>query len=153
MAPEAAAEELKPLKIKCTSSDCTNNLHCFLVTRKLVAEGKKGCCRYCGTDLVNWERVHRRSITDVQFTFEAFRLEMIRHYFWHTPMTTRAINHARRKGKIALRPFATGQLSKLVGSVRHAREGYQTPRETSAKANSIHFAQHATACCCRKCIA
>jgi hypothetical protein len=81
------------------------------------------------------------------------RLEMIRHHFWHTPLTEKALNHARRKGKSAMRQFASHQLRKLVGSARHAREGYQTPRETSSNANAIHFAQHATACCCRKCIA
>lgn len=145
--------ELKPLKIKCTSFDCSNNLHCFLTTKKLAAEGKTGRCRACGADLVDWRRVSRRDLSDVQYTFGALRLEMIRHHFWHTPITLRAVNHARRKGRAALRSVADRQLRKLVGSERHAREGYQTARETSPNANVIHFAQHATACCCRKCIA
>src|ERR1700681_654727 len=104
MSDEASVKApLKPLKIKCTSSDCTNNLHCFLKTKKLVAAGKTGRCRYCDADLVNWERVHRRNPGDVQYVFEMLRLEMIRHYFWHAPLTERARNHARRKGKRALR--------------------------------------------------
>jgi Domain of unknown function (DUF4186) len=144
---------LKPLKIKCTSSDCSNNLHCFLTTKKLAAEGKTGRCRACGADLVDWKRVSRRDLADVRYTFEALRLEMIRHHFWHTPLTQRAVNHARRKGRLVLRTFAKKQLRQLVGSEKHAREGYQTARETSPQANVIHFAQHATACCCRKCIA
>lgn len=144
---------LKPLKITCTSSNCSNNLHCFLTTKKLAAEGKTGRCRDCEADLVDWKRVLRRDLSDVQYTFEALRLEMIRHQFWHTPLTLVAINHARRKGRVELRVFANRQLRQLVGSVRHAREGYQTPRETSPHANAINFAQHATACCCRKCIA
>ena len=153
MSEETESQVLKPLKITCTSADCPNNLHCFLKTTKLVAIGKKGYCRYCNADLVNWERVHRRSVADVRYTFDALRLEMIRHHFWHTPFTERALNHARRKGKRALRAFAEKQLRTLVGSARHAREGYQTPRETSPHANVVHFAQHATASCCRKCIA
>lgn len=144
---------MKPLKIKCTSSDCSNNLHCFLSTKKLEAQGATGRCRSCGADLVNWQRVHQRSPSDVQHTFDALRLELVRHFFWHVPLAPRAINHARRKGKTALSTFANGQLRKLVGTPSHPLEGRQTPRETSANANVIHFAQHATACCCRKCIA
>jgi hypothetical protein len=78
---------------------------------------------------------------------------MIRHHFWHALMSERVVNHARRKGRVELRIFANHQLRQLIGSERHAREGYQTPRETSPHANAVHFAQHATACCCRKCIA
>jgi uncharacterized protein DUF4186 len=150
---QSVAPLLKPLKIKCTDADCSNNLHCFLKTTTLVAAGKTGHCRYCDADLVNWKRVQRRDLADVAYTFEALRLELIRHHFWHTPISDRARNHARRKGKDALRDFATKQLRTLVGTPRHAREGYQTPRETNNQANVIHFAQHATACCCRKCIA
>lgn len=154
MADQAASpQELKPLKITCTSTDCGNNLHCFRSTQKLEAEGKGGRCRSCGADLVNWQRVQKRSLEDVQYTFESLRFELIRHYFWHISVAERAVKHARRKGKVALRLFANRQLRKLVGTERHAREGYQTPRETSSGVNSVHFAQHATACCCRKCIA
>jgi hypothetical protein len=123
------------------------------VTKKLAAEGKTGRCRDCGADLVDWKRISRRDVSDVQYTFDALRLEMIRHHFWHTQLTERVLNHARRKGRVELRTFANRQLRQLVGNERHAREGYQTPRETSPHANAIHFAQHATACCCRKCIA
>jgi hypothetical protein len=52
MAAEPTAQPgLKPLKITCTSSNCTSNLHCFLVTKKLAAEGRKGRCRDCDADL------------------------------------------------------------------------------------------------------
>jgi hypothetical protein len=149
----ANAPALKPLKITCTSTDCANDLHCFRSTKKLAAVSKGGRCRSCGVDLVDWNRVHKRSLEDVDYTFTALRFELIRHYFWHAQLTQRVVNHVRRKGKAALRSFANGQLRRLVGTARHAREGYQTPRETSSSANAIHFAQHATACCCRKCAA
>jgi hypothetical protein len=152
MAESAVNSKLKPLKITCTSSDCSNNLHCFRATRKLAAQGGSGNCRDCGADLIEWGRVHTLNLADVDYTFKCLRLEMIRHYFWHVPLTLRAINHARRKGRIALREFGRKQIRKLIGSGRHPREGYQTPRETSASANAVHFAQHATACCCRKCL-
>src|SRR5437870_5681695 len=120
----ATAKGLKPLKITCTSTNCANNLHCFLTTKKLAAEGKTGRCRDCEADLIDWTRVTRRDLSDVQYTFEALRLEMIRHHFWHAPLTLVAINHARRKGRVELRAFAGRQLRQLVGSERHPREGY-----------------------------
>ncbi|HEX9944734.1 MAG TPA: DUF4186 family protein [Thermoanaerobaculia bacterium] len=112
-----------------------------------------GRCRACGADLVDWERVHRRDLCDARYTFNALRFEMIRHHFWHVTLTAYAVNYARRKGRRNLRLATARQIRKLVGGSRHVREGYQTPRETSSGANAIHYAQHATASCCRRCIA
>lgn len=147
------AKELKPLKITCTSSKCASNLHCFRSARKAVIAGQGGRCRSCGVALVDWDRVHRRSTTDASYTLTALKCEYFRHYFWHLSLTQSAANHALRKGRIVLRQFAQKQLQKLVGSAKHPREGFQTPRESSPGANSVHFAQHAVAACCRKCIA
>jgi hypothetical protein len=147
------AKPLKPLKITCTSTDCGSNLHCFLSTKKAALAGEGGRCRSCGVALVDWERVHRKDARDASYFLKALQFEYFRHYFWHLPLLQRAANHALRKGRILLRQFARGQLEKLVGSGQHPREGYQTPRETSPGANSVHFAQHAVAACCRKCMA
>jgi uncharacterized heparinase superfamily protein len=144
---------LTPLKITCTSTDCSNNLHCFRMTRKLREHGMNGRCRACGAALVDWDRIHRRDASDAAYTFEALRFELIRHHFWHIPVSPFAINYARRKGRIDLRAAAARQIRRLVGGALNVREGYQTPRETSPNANAIHFAQHAVAACCRKCIA
>jgi hypothetical protein len=144
---------LKPLNITCTSTDCERNLHCFRMTKKLLASGPGGRCRSCGVQLVDWPRVHKRNLEDVTYTFDALRLELIRHHFWHIPLTPKALNYARRKGRLLLRRAIENQIRQLVGREKHPREGIQTPRETSPNANAIHFAQHATASCCRRCLA
>lgn len=144
---------LKPLKITCTSTDCERNLHCFRMTKKLLASGANGRCRACGAELVDWPRVYKRIVGDVRYTFEALQFELIRHHFWHIELTQHAINYARRKGRALLRVAAEKQIRQLVGSAKHPREGIQTPRENSPHANAIHFAQHGTASCCRRCIA
>lgn len=148
-----AAVALKPFKVTCTSTDCTNNLHCFKMTKKLLSLGRTGSCRTCGARLVDWQRIHARNPVDAEYTFLALQFETIRHHFWHVPISFYAINYARRKGRANLRTAALKQISSLVGQERHAREGYQTPRETSPRANAIHYAQHAVAACCRTCIA
>ena len=146
-----AEEELKPLNIKCTSTDCENDLHCFKQDqRKKNVNQPFGSCRKCGIELVDWERVHKRDFSDVQYTFTALKHETIRHYYWHLEIDQKAINHARRKGKIQLREAVYQRISKSVGSAQNYNEGRQTPKENSG--NSIYYAQHATACCCRKCI-
>jgi hypothetical protein len=72
----------EPLKIKCTASDCDNDLHCFKATRKM-AQADRGRCRACGADLVDWHRLHQREIADAKCTFRGLKHELIRHHFFH----------------------------------------------------------------------
>ena len=145
-------EGLAPLKITCTSSDCDKNLHCFRATKKMKQQGLEGTCRSCGERLINWKRVHQQDLSDVTYTFNALKFEMIRHHFWHIPLSPYAIRYALRKGRTGLSQTTERQIRRLVGPANPAFDGRQTPRETSPKANAIHYAQHATASCCRKCI-
>jgi hypothetical protein len=139
---------LKPLKLKCTQSDCGNDLHCFLQkTQKPRPHG--GPCRSCGKDLVDFPRVQARNLDDVRNTFDSLSKELIRHEFWERPFDQHAVNHARRKGRRAMREVeAEKRIRQSVGKVRHPREGKQTPFE----GNVLFYAQHAVAACCRKCI-
>ena len=139
---------LKPLKLKCTASDCENDLHCFLQkVQKPRPHG--GPCRSCGKDLVDFRRIHDRSIDDVENTFQALSTEWIRHQFWERPLDQKAVNHARRKGARHIREAgAEKRIRQSVGAARNPREGKQTPYE----GNVLYYAQHAVAACCRKCI-
>lgn len=139
--------KLKPLKISCTSADCDNGLHCFKKSQDMAKEDQ-GKCRYCEADLVEWDRVHKRSLDDVKFTFSSLKYEKVRHDYWHKDIDLQAQNHVRRKGREGIRERARIEIKKKVGSPENYREGYQTPWE----GNIIYYAQHATACCCRSCI-
>jgi hypothetical protein len=139
---------LAPLKITCTSSDCDADLHCFKATRKLVEDNKVGACRKCGVELIDWDRVHARRFDDVDFTFGQLRRELIRHYFWHLAFDEKALNHARRKERILLHEAARRRIDTSVRRAGMAFDGRQTPRS----GNTIFYAQHATAACCRTCI-
>lgn len=152
-----AEEELKPLKIKCTSTDCKNDLHCFKQDqRKKGVKQLFGSCRECGADLVDWERLHKRDLSDVQNTFQALKYEQIRHHHWHVEIDRKAVNHARRKGKTELRKAVAHRIQKYIGEVHETEDGKKLPyrdgQQTPYSGNSIFYAQHATACCCRKCI-
>jgi hypothetical protein len=143
-------DELKPLGVTCTSTDCDNDLHCFLQkARKQPGQLRRGGpCRSCGTALVQWERVNSRKLDDAAYTFASLKKEMIRHVFWHSVFDERELNHAARKGRILLQQAAKRRLQTSVGRASNPREGRQTP----FKGNVLYHAQHAVAACCRKCI-
>jgi len=106
-----------------------------------------GQCRSCGVNLIDWQRVHSRDLSDVAFTFQALKKELVRHHFWHVPIDEDARLHARRKGRIGLRVAAERRLRSSVGSADPWHDGAQTP----FKGNILYYAQHAVACCCRTC--
>lgn len=136
-----------PLDIKCTSTDCDNDLHCFKQLKKMTPD-QRGKCRACGADLVDWQRLHRRDKGDAPHTFEALQHEMIRHHFFHRPVDEDAMRHAQRKGRIALKDSARDRLLKYLAVAEPPRDGRQTP----LAGNAIYYAQHATATCCRTCL-
>lgn len=139
----------KKRKWSCSTADCEKNLHCFL--RKRVKSAiKPGSCIYCGVELVDWDRIKKRDLSDVDFTFTSLKYEWVRHYFWHISFDERALNHARRKGKLKLKEAAEHRIMVSVGKDRNSNtwDGRQTPFE----GNTLYYAQHATATCCRNCI-
>jgi hypothetical protein len=136
-----------PLEIKCTSVDCDNDLHCFKGHKKMAAEAR-GKCRACGADLVDWGRIHRRDTKDAIYTFEALQHELIRHHHFHKRIDDKAVCHARRKGRRKLQEAVRVRLARYLAPAAPVRDGFQTPFE----GNTIYYAQHATACCCRTCL-
>ena len=149
MSVGAAPPVLEPLDLKCTNSDCENDLHCFKQKTRKRDDPRWGPCRHCGKNLVDFPRVQARDIGDVEHTFQSLSQEWIRHMLWHLSFDQRAINHARRKGRRQLLDVEIEKrLRQSVGKTRHPREGRQTPFE----GNVLFYAQHAVAACCRKCI-
>lgn len=151
MSSNAAWNEEKPLeKVTCTSSDCDQDLHSFLRVRPRGQSYRNEQCRVCGVDLIDWHRLDRQDLSDVEYTVACLELELIRHMYWHEPFDEKAINHAKRKGIEGLRIAAQQRITKSVGAPKSQllRDG----RQTSFSGNVLHYAQHATATCCRKCI-
>ena len=138
---------MEPLKISCDTADCGNNLHCFRKSTKM--KFPEGSCKYCGENLVDWERVKKREIKDAKNTFGELKKEWIRHHYWHVELPKRAINYALRKGKINLKDAVIKRLKSSVQPIKPFHDGFQTPFESN---NPIYYGQHANAICCRKCI-
>ncbi|MDC3985967.1 DUF4186 family protein [Polyangium jinanense] len=143
-------DDLQPLGVTCTSTDCENGLHCFLQKERKRSgfPRRGGPCRDCNVDLIAWDRVNARDLQDAAYTFEALRNELIRHVFWHSTFNEGELNHATRKGRLGMRDAARKRVESSVGRPQHPREGRQTP----FSGNVLYHAQHAVAACCRKCI-
>jgi hypothetical protein len=148
---EVPIEDLTPLNISCGSSKCAEGLHCFQVSNRATQKwGLKGVCKECGMNLIDWDRVHKNNISDARFIFESMRNELIRHVFWHMKIDKEAIEYALQRGRELLETHARKQLKAKIGRWNELYDGRQTPlmgREI------INYAQHATATCCRKCLA
>jgi hypothetical protein len=143
----ANAQKPKPLQISCSTADCENGLHCFRKTTKDKAFDE-GVCQKCGVDLIDWNRVHRRDSTDAAHTFQALKHEFIRHEFFHRALDQKAVNYALRKGRPKLLEVVRHRIESALAPAHPFRDGTQTAFE----GNPIFYAQHATACCCRKCL-
>ena len=140
--------KLEPLKVRCTSTDCGNGLHCFLASRKMLKENRNGQCRSCGASLIDWSRVHSNSLDDTAYTFASLKKEYVRHHFWHLEIDIKAVNHARRKGTTGMSEAINKRIAKYLAPADPPFDGRQTPKS----GNAIFYAQHATGTCCRKCV-
>ena len=153
---KSVGDTYPPLNVRCTTTKCEDELHCFLQKKKrrkrdMVEDnpsGGGGKCRACGKNLVEWPRVHRRNLKDVAHTFRMMQYEFVRHYFWHLAIDQKAVNHALRKGREGMWAAVEKRVRRSVGDANPTFDGRQTPKS----GNSIYYAQHATATCCRKCI-
>lgn len=142
--------KLEPLKVHCTDSRCESNLHCFSPNRRTKNWQKtyQGQCQSCGENLVDWDRVKRRDISDVAGTFSELSHEYIRHVFFHAPFDEKSKQEALALGLTRLKSNVRPLLEKKIAPAKIFRDGTQTTKGDSA----IHYAQHATATCCRKCL-
>lgn len=111
----------------------------------------KGLCQFCGAqNIVNWEFVRQRDPNRIEETIVALKNEGIRHEYWcAVELSTEAIIHARKKGRIKMREAVEKRIMQSVGKAKNFREGGQTPWKGKV---ATYYAQHATATCCRPCI-
>jgi len=143
-------EEMKPLGlITCSSYDCENDLHCFRSKKPKYQSYRNGRCVACDVELIDWDRIDKRNLKDIDYTVNSLKYELIRHHYWDKKIDAKAENHARKKDLSIIRADTLKRLKKVLGppSSQIYHDGTQTPRS----GNIIYYAQHATASCCRKC--
>lgn len=141
-------EEFPLLDITCSSTDCENDLHYYGPAKRKSSPFPIGKCRNCGTEIVDWDRIHSRKTVNVDYTVRMLQTECWRNEWWNNQIDQWAINHARRKGKLELEQASISVLKKKISDGYSLWDGRQTPTSK----NIIYYGQHATATCCRKCV-
>lgn len=139
-------------KIMCTSVDCDNDLHCFRrVGPKKGQTYRLGVCNECGADLIDWSRLDKKDLRDIDYTVKALKYECFRHHYWeHKEIDEKAIKKAKKMGPEKIRNWAIKRIDKYIAPAQEDlfRDGTQTP----LNGNIVFYAQHAVGACCRKCI-
>lgn len=151
-------QQIEPLdKLTCTSSDCKNNLHSFLMDfrgKKLDdnVSYRSETCVDCGIRLIDWNKIDRRNLKDIEYIVSSLKNELFRSRYWEKPITDEMIYSSQRKGLPGLRKEVENRIRKDINKPHKTNpwDGRQTPLED--KKRIIFYAQHATATCCRKCI-
>jgi hypothetical protein len=145
---ETPVSELTPLNIQCGTTKCESDLHCFRLTKAQIKKhGQDGVCKECGKSLVDWKRLHKNNIRDVEYTFKAMQNELIRHVYWHTPIEKQDRDSAISKGRAKVEQEVQKRMVKDIGIEKPFRGGY-----TPYTGDVIYYAQHATGTCCRRCM-
>lgn len=144
--------EREPLgEITCRSTNCSKDLHCFRRYNPRKGETcRMGVCNQCGVNLIDWDRLDKKDLKDVEYTFEALKCETVRHHFWHTEIDEPAERKAKKWGTNKIRSWVRNRLIKMLmpPSKKIYRDGMQTPKF----GNIVFYAQHSTSTCCRKCV-
>ena len=135
------------------TADCyEKNLHCFKSNTRTLKNGiERGNCIYCNAALVDWARVHKRNLNDVQYTIDCMLLAKNKYYYWkEEEFTTKRIEQLSKLSDSELYDKIKHRLEKSVAKPKS--EIYRDGMQTANDDNPIHLAQHAIGACCRKCI-
>jgi hypothetical protein len=140
----------KKLGIVCRRSQCKEDLHCFRPPDRDL-ESAPGPCRTCGAVLVDWNEMWIKELRDAPHKFELLKSEWIRHFFFHVPITPRIETYARKHGVDGLAAVAEKQLTQ--GKMLRFDPNWDWHQTKMLDGNIVHWARHAVACCCRRCMA
>ncbi|WP_217601982.1 DUF4186 family protein [Chitinophaga sp. GbtcB8] len=147
---EIKITDLTVLDITCGTTKCSEGFHCYSQKKSSIRKfGKERVCKECGADLIDWERIHKGGLKEVDFIFESLQSEIIRHVFWHTPIQEDALEKTFANGYDTTKAIALKLLKARIGKYNYFMDGRQTPM---GKDEIVNYAQHATATCCRKCL-
>lgn len=144
-------KERVKLDITCGDVNCDADQHSF--EQKKPRNRNRPApsnCVACGAARVDWKTVRKRDPSNLELLIASFRKETIRAYFWDSELSDESKAKPLMIGRSRMKIRVRARLRKSVGPPRPFRDGTQTPLLEND--DPIHYAQHATATCCRKCV-
>ncbi len=145
-----AKKRLK-LDIKCGESECDKDKHSFIPKkpRSRPRPIPTGCTK-CGVAPVNWQLLRQRNLNHLEDLVTSLQTERVRAFFWDRELSDISKEVPLTKGRDWMISRVAKRLADSIGSAARFRDGTQTPLHEDG--DPIHYAQHATATCCRKCV-
>lgn len=138
-----------PVKVKCKSSDCDNDKHCYRPRRgQWKSGGERGVCSSCGDRTVDPAVARAFRTSTPEAIMAQLSREHIRDVFMGAAVDAKARRQLRKLGLGGVRARARQHLASRIGGASGGWDGRQTPKGESV----LNLAQHATATCCRKCL-
>jgi hypothetical protein len=111
-----------------------------------------GCCRECGADLVDWETLHRRDISQIETLFNELPKELIRHHYWHIEIPQQVRERAEHYRPEVIADRTRRAVHSRVAEPAGTWDGTQTPAVDSKNRQIYFMGMHAVAACCRRCM-
>lgn len=141
--------QLSPLEVKCSQTRCQEGFH-YYTSKRAPKGGTIGDCKDCGDTSINWQRIHKHDTNDLDYIFSSLKRELLRHVCWVNELDPKVIPYAIERGKPELLKKATEIVTKKIAKIPVSYfDNLCTPKHGR---EIIHYAQHATATCCRKCL-
>jgi hypothetical protein len=139
------------LGLTCGRSECEKGLHSFrpkkIDTRKVGIEP----CNSCGIEIMPAGTTLPRDLAQFDSTIALLNQEWIRHFFLEVPVTPRIERFALGLGKDGLIGKAAEHLAQKKMLVYMPALDYNQTKMLDG--TIVHWARHALACCCRRCMA
>lgn len=60
------------------NQDCSVGLHTYHGSRRFNSQGYP-ICKYCGADVIDWERIHRRDLKEAEYTLAQLKSDCFRY--------------------------------------------------------------------------
>lgn len=140
--------DLKEVKITCTIKDCANDHHLYRPKRGEWGElDDEPECQGCGDKSVDMSVTRARDISKPEAIFAELGREFIRYIFLNRDIDARARRLILKYQMSGIRDRVASRIKTAIGRSPDVFDGRQTP----LTGNILHYAQHATATCCRKC--
>ncbi len=99
---------------------CDDGLHKYY---KSPAANYRGypICSLCGEDTIDWERLHKRNIGDVEYAIAQLKTDRWKYKWWMKEVDPKSVRHATKKGPAGIKDGVRRRVWQSVGHV------YQLP--------------------------
>ena len=112
--PASIKVTLAPELLPGPDDKCARGLHTYF--RSLATnDAGHSVCGACGKDAIDWKRLHKRDIGDVEYTIAQLKTDRWQHGWWSREIDAKAMQHVIRKGLTGIEEAVRKRVFQSVG--------------------------------------